>query len=79
MAPRKTGFMTEDRQRRPSPSREVAFFNEMKGSAVAAETMDGGNIVGTLIWIGRYTLIIEHSGGEVLYWKHGLKSIQPTR
>lgn len=58
------------------PDREAAFFVGLVGSTVILNMLDGGKTTGKLRWFGPYSLILEQTGIEKLYWKHGLKSIE---
>lgn len=67
------------RPKRPKkPDREASFFTRLVGTSVQLKDLDGDMHSGKLLWFGPYSLILEHNGAEVLYWKHGLKSIRPA-
>ena len=63
-------------ERKPSPERQ--FFYRLRGHQVRVVSLVGETFDGVISWVDRYSLAVVIRGvGEVLFFKHAIKTIQP--
>ena len=63
-------------ERKPSPERQ--FFYRLRGHPVQVCLLVGDTWEGVISWVDRYTFgVVVRDVGEILFFKHAVKTIQP--